>query len=282
MSFQAYLLFFFIGLPLASPQAVEKNSGDQIPWVTSMSEALRQAATHKKLVVAYLYADWCPWCKRMDRETWPDPAVVAEARKHVFLRLNGEKDPDGVDLRERMMARGFPAILILNPDGSEFDRISGFLQPEAFLERLRASLEDPESFGNLKASAARRPGDLALRYKLGRTYYSRMDLDEARKCFEEIIRQDPGNRTEMTDDAMFYLAMSQAVQSDVQSSVATLDKLRREFPGSDQSPKAALLSGELMIQIGRPEEGRKRIEAFLKDFPDHPMAERAKRLLAEK
>lgn len=282
MSLQAYILYFFIGLPLASPQATQENPGDQIPWVTSLSEALRQATAQKKLVIAYLYADWCPWCKRMDRETWPDPGVIAEARKHVLLRLNGEKDPDGVSLRERMMARGFPAILLLNADGSEFDRISGFLQPEAFLERLRASLEDPESLGNLKASAARKPGDLTLRYRLGRTYYSRMDLDEARKCFTEIIRQDPGNRTETTDDALFYLAMCQAIQNNLESSVATLDKLIREFPRSDQSSKAVLLSGELMIQMGRPEEGRKRIEAFLKNYPDHPMAERARRILAEK
>jgi tetratricopeptide (TPR) repeat protein len=282
MIYQAFLICFFIGLPQASPQAVEKSSGDSIPWVTSLPEALRQATAQKKLVVAYIYADWCPWCKRMDRETWPDAAVAAEARKHVFLKLNGEKDPDGIDLRERMRARGFPTILILNADGSEFDRISGFLQPEAFLERLRASLEDPESLGNLKASSARKPGDLALRYRLGRTYYNRMEMDEARKCFDEIIQQDPGNRNGTTDDALFYVAMCQAVQSNLEAAVATLNKLRREFPGSDQSPKATLLSGELMIQIGRPEEGRKRIEEFLKEYPDHPLVERAKRLLAEK
>jgi tetratricopeptide (TPR) repeat protein len=279
---QKVILWLCICLVLPIRDTSEEKVPSQIQWLTSLADARAKAAAEKKLIVAYLFADWCPWCKRMDRETWPHSAVVEESRKYVLLRLDGEHDPDGASLRERFMVEGFPGILLLNPDGSEFDRLEGFLTAGELLKRLNLVLEDPDSLGNLRAAVTRAPADAALRYKLGRILISRRDFAGAQEAFEKIVRSDPKNHAQITDQALFYLAMCQAMRSDLQAALTTLDQLERSFPKSALTPRAWFLAGELMLQMGRRDQGRKKIEAFLKNYPDHPLADRARQLLSER
>jgi len=180
------------------------------------------------------------------------------------------------------VVRGFPSVLLLNHDGSEFDRLDGFLQAATFLQRITALADDPDSLGNLRAAAERNPKDATARYKLGRNLLNRGDFANAQKNLEELIRLDPKGSAGLTDSALFYLSMSQALQTDLPAALATLSRLERDFPKSELLPQAWLMSGELMLQAGRRDEGRKRIEDFLRSYPDHALAERARRLLAQK
>lgn len=275
------LLCLALLVPAALTAGASGQAPAQIPWVTSLAQARAEAAAGKKLILAYLFADWCPYCRRMDRETWTDAAVIAERAKYVFLRLDGEKDPDGVNLCRRFFIRGFPAILLLHADGSEFDRLDGYMPADELLRRLKLVLEDPDSLGNLKAAAAGNPSDVALRLRLGRVLLGRMDLAGAQENFEEIVRLDPANRGKTTDQALLYLGMCRALQSDPAGALGTLERLERDFPKSTLVPRAWLLAGELLLQTGRREEGTKKIERFLEVYPDHPLAQRARQLLAK-
>jgi len=44
-------------------------------WLNSASEASAAAARSGKMIVVSIGADWCHYCKKMDRETWPDGKV---------------------------------------------------------------------------------------------------------------------------------------------------------------------------------------------------------------
>jgi outer membrane protein assembly factor BamD (BamD/ComL family) len=72
------------------------------------------------------------------------------------------------------------------------------------------------------------------------------------------------------------------MQSNLEAALATLDRLERSFPKSELISNTWLLAGKLMLQIGRRNQGRKKIEDFLKDYPDHPLADRARHLLSER
>lgn len=275
------LIFLAVCLPGPLAAGVPRQPAAQIRWATSLAQAQAEAAAGKKLILAYLFADWCPYCRRMDRETWTDAAVIAEQAKYAFLRLDGEKDADGVSLCRRFFIRAFPAILLLHADGSEFDRLEGYMPADELLRRLKLVLEDPDSLGNLKAAAAGNPSDLALRLRLGRTLLGRLDFAGAQENFEEILRLDPANRSKTTDQALLYLGMCRALQSDPAGAVGTLERLERDFPKSPLVPRAWLLAGELLLQTGRREEGTRKIERFLEVYPDHPLAQRARQLLVK-
>jgi len=268
---------------LAVPgQILAQAQAGGIHWSTSLAEATSRAARERQLVVAFLFADWCGWCRRMDGETWADPAVASLQSSYVFLRLNAEKDADGIALRDQHSVRGFPVVLLLNGDGSEFERLEGFLPPESLLQRLKDAVNDPDSLGNLKAAEKRNPADAQVLFQLGIKLFNRMEFAEAERRFAAVAESPAKGAGPGIDEALFYQGLSQAMRMQVDTAVATLDRLQKEHPGSSLSPRASLLTGELMIQTGRREEGRRRVEEFLGKNPGHPLAERARRLLVEK
>jgi len=276
------LLLGCLALLAAPGRASDQAAAEQIRWLHRLPEATAQAAAGNKLIVTFLYADWCGWCRRMDQETWSDLSVIETSRQHVFLRLNAENEPDGVELRERFFVRGFPLVLLLNADGTEFDRLEGFMPAEAFLRRLSFAIADPDSLGNLKAAEAKNPKDNRLRMRLGSKLFGRMEYGEAQKRFEAVVRTDPRGQGGHTDAALYYLALSQAMQANSGNALLHLERLQQDFPGSEFAPRSMMLSGEILLQVGRIEEGRRRIEEFLRGHPDHPLAGRARRLLSPK
>jgi thiol-disulfide isomerase/thioredoxin len=258
--------------------ACSANSFGQITWSRSLSDALSRAAG-KKLIVADMYADWCGWCKKMDEETWPNPQVAGLQDKYVFLKLNAEKEPDGLAMLKKFRINSFPTTMILNPDGSEFDRILGFQTAPQFVRRLSDSVDNPESFGNLKAREIRSPDDLALRCRVARELVDRLQFREAADRLQQIIKLDPGNKSGSAPDALLYLAICQASLHDSESALLSLEQLRKRFPQSPKISDAMFLSGEILLDSGRQTEGRARLEEFLKAYPDHRMAAEARKLL---
>lgn len=257
------------------------SQSSQIAWTRSLKEAKAKASDSRKVIIADIYTDWCGWCKQMDVKTWAHPAVIQENRSFVFLKLNAETEPDGIAMQKRFGIESYPTVLLLDSTGEEFDRLEGYLPGEQFLERLRNTLADPESLGNLRTQEAREPQNLALRFKLGKKLLSRSAYAEAQTRFEQIVQQDSENKSQLADSALFYLALCQASQTQTDASLATINRLRNNYPESKLAPRAILFSGEVLLRSGRREAAKSRIEDFLKAYPEHQLADQAKKLLAE-
>jgi len=91
-------------------------------------DALQQARASSKLVFIDFFTTWCPPCKKLNRETFPDPAVKAELAKMVALKIDAES-PVGQPLAQRYKVTGYPTLLVLDPQGREVGRIVGFKEP---------------------------------------------------------------------------------------------------------------------------------------------------------
>lgn len=62
-----------------------------ITWYT-WEEAHELSKTAPKKVFIDLYTDWCGWCKKMDKETFTDPAVVKYLNDNFYaVKFNAEQ-----------------------------------------------------------------------------------------------------------------------------------------------------------------------------------------------
>ena len=105
----------------------------------SYEAALEAARAEQKLVLVDFFTTWCPPCRKLDRETWPDPRVASWlGERTVALKVDAEKE---AALARRYRVEVYPTIVIARADGSEIDRILGFLPPEQFVAEAEARIE---------------------------------------------------------------------------------------------------------------------------------------------
>ncbi len=110
---------------------------------TTYSEALAQSEAVNKIILLDLYADWCGACKELEALTFPDPKVKDLLSKFVFGRIDmTEQSKDDDELLAKYSVIGLPCLLFLNSQGEEIpgSRITGFLPPQKFAERLNEVL----------------------------------------------------------------------------------------------------------------------------------------------
>ena len=96
-------------------------------WQTSYDQALRASHETSRPILAYFTgSDWCPWCKKLDREVLDTPEFRNWASQYVVLLAVDfpRRTPQFIELKrqnkqlkEHFKITGFPTVLVLTSDG---------------------------------------------------------------------------------------------------------------------------------------------------------------------
>jgi len=79
-----YLLFFLLAFQGIRAQKTVEYGG--LKWYLDYEEARAEAQKqHKPIVILFTGSDWCPPCKALRREVFPNPEFQKEARKVVLV-----------------------------------------------------------------------------------------------------------------------------------------------------------------------------------------------------
>ena len=91
-----------------------------------------------KPAIIDFYADWCIPCKELDAVTFSDEAVIKASKEFENYKADFTKSlsPEVEALRDKYKIAGVPTILILDSNGNEVDRITGFVSAKEFLKIL--------------------------------------------------------------------------------------------------------------------------------------------------
>jgi len=126
--------------------------GSEIPWSTDIEGSLQRASATGKPVLLEFTASWCVYCKRMEKTTFVDPAVVSFVNeRYVAVRVDADQHKQ---LVTDLAIKGLPAVLVVSPDLKIIERISGFQTPEALLTKL-GQLPAGNKSANVKVAARR-------------------------------------------------------------------------------------------------------------------------------
>ena len=142
-----YLSLFLFSVLLS----VTAEAQDQINWL-KFEEAIAANAENPKMLLVDVYTDWCGWCKKMDKETFTDPKVIAHINSNFYaVKMNAEdtkrtfefmgKEYTEAQMAAAMRVRTYPNFVIIEPKLQNIAQLPGYRAPDAFLAGLTDLVE---------------------------------------------------------------------------------------------------------------------------------------------
>lgn len=141
---------------LNASKALEEGDSSNVKWMT-WEQAIAQQQKDKKegkakKIFVDIYTDWCGWCKKMDKETFQQPAISKYLNAYFYpVKFNAEQKEDinfggktfkfvangrrgyhelAASLLDGKMS--YPTVIFLNEDVQLLQRIPGYLNVPTF------------------------------------------------------------------------------------------------------------------------------------------------------
>jgi thioredoxin-related protein len=147
----AGLFTFFLSISLALTLTNTVQGQEAIQWM-KFEEAIAANAKNPKMILVDVYTDWCGWCKKMDKDTFTDPRVIAHFQKNFYaVKLNAEdtkrkfpfmgKTFSEAEMAASMRVNSYPNFVVIEPGLQNIAQLPGYREPEAFLAGLAELIE---------------------------------------------------------------------------------------------------------------------------------------------
>ena len=119
-----------------------------LPDTFAFSEGIKWYSYDEGMVVGYsegkkIYinfrADWCVYCKKMEKETFGNPAVISYLNKH-FISIMVDTDKE-TKISNKYGVRALPDSWFLFKNGNPIGRRKGYIKPDQFMKILKTVQE---------------------------------------------------------------------------------------------------------------------------------------------
>jgi thioredoxin-like negative regulator of GroEL len=263
--------------PAAPGPASPATPGNAL-WAETVDEARVRAEKENKLVYVEFESPNCGQCRRMDALLYPalDFEQLMAGMVPVKIDLGA---PMAAELTKRYGIQEAPAVLVTTPSGRSVFAMQGFENAPEFYREIYRAMQDHKSLERrLETQDINNlpPGE-AL--QTGAELYNRSDPTAALpRLRRAAMAKDSPPATR--DNAMELLARSQLELDQVTQAEQTLQKLVSSTKDPVRRERAALLLAQAPFAANRPEEGVRRLQQFLKDYPNSSEAPAVKEMLA--
>ena len=125
-----------------TPPAFQQQENLQVKRL-GFNDALAKAKTEGKPIFVEFYTDWCPYCKKFQKETVNERNVTKMlAENFVYVRLNAEDSKNQVKFQGKSLSNvqltyslgisAYPSLVFLDSKSQPITMLSGFVPPDQF------------------------------------------------------------------------------------------------------------------------------------------------------
>ena len=134
------ILIISLATSLLQIRTEAANASLDEPWLEGASGYNRALALQRQLkipLIVYFYTDWCPYCRALDAEYLPHPAVERYLQGVAKVRINPEHGPAEREIADRFNVQGYPRFYVIRtpssaPRNLQPFRRGGSFTPEQF------------------------------------------------------------------------------------------------------------------------------------------------------
>ncbi len=117
---------------------------------TGLKTALELGKSENKPIMLWCYATWCPHCKYMKTEVFPNLRVADFFNRNFVTVAQDMEKGEGIELNNELKISSFPTFIFYSTNGEIVFRIEGELKPTAFITEGKNALTPQKQLPHLK------------------------------------------------------------------------------------------------------------------------------------
>jgi len=144
-----FFIFFcsLLLMPVSCTSSESVNTSSEIRWY-SYDEGMSLGKDKKKKVFLNFYADWCGFCKVMEKNTFKDNSVISYLNENfISIRVNSDRDKKTASAYN---VSSLPVTWFLEDNGERLTSLPGYITPDKLILILK--FIHTESYKKMKYS----------------------------------------------------------------------------------------------------------------------------------
>ena len=249
-------------------------------WLKSVPAAQKVAKEKNQLILVDMFAEWCGWCHRFEREVFPSEAFQNASNDLVLLRLDTEDKGEGTQFARKYQVSSLPTFLLLAPDLSVAGMIRGYAPAPQFVQMLKDTRDKYASFQKRVKNEPNMTRDYPGRLELAKEFISRNSFDKSEPRLRKLTTEK-GVPASIRDEAYYQLALTYAMQSKFDDGHKTIRELTTVSKLGDAVERARLLAGQMYLQQGNIAGAVNEFKSFKRQYPASPLVQQIDAVLPD-
>lgn len=247
-------------------------------WLKSVAAAQKIAKEKDQLILVDMFAQWCGWCHRFEREVFPSQVFQNATTDIILLRLDTEDRGEGTQMAQKFGVTSLPTFLLLAPDLSVAGMIRGYAPPNDFVKSLKETRAKYAEFQKRVKEESKIARDPIARLALAKEFVMRSSYDQATPRLKKLMTEK-GIPISVRDEAYYQMALVQVVQNKFADAQKTIRELTALSKIGESVERARMLNGEIYMQQGNYLGAANEFRSFKAAFPNSPLIPRIDMML---
>lgn len=249
-------------------------------WHKSIASAQKVAKAKNQYILVDMFAEWCGWCHRFEREVFPSETFQNATGNIVLLRLDTEDKAEGTQMAMKYQVTSLPTFLLLAPDLSLAGAIRGYAPAPQFVSMLQETKDKYEKFLKKVKNESAMAKDYPGRLELAKEFITRSAYDKSEPRLRKLATEK-GVPASIRDEAYYQLAVSYALQQKWEQGLKTVRELTAVSKLGDSVERARMLAGQIYLQQGNLLGAANEFRSFKKAYPNSPLVQRIDAVLPD-
>lgn len=172
-------------------KTVEKTDA-VLKWYHSYSDGMEAARIGKHPVILSFHAEWCGWCKKMDRDVFADKEIGRKLTKYVRIKVDVDKDPS---VAFAYGVNSLPRTIVINLHQEIVGDWLGYREKDSFTE----SLADVDEYLDKAIGAMKTPEVKAQEVGIPKPEEVKIDYKDTEGLIGMLGHRDAKVRTNVID-----------------------------------------------------------------------------------